>query len=110
MTYIPEMYTIIETPTFQEDARRIWSEQERGAFCAWLAANPAVGDVIPGSGGCRKVRWSISGSGKRGGARIIYYNPLANGEIWLLVIYTKSVTGNIPAHILKSIREAIEHE
>ena len=110
MTYTPEMYTIIETPTFQEDARRIWSEQERGAFCAWLAANPEVGDVIPGSGGCRKVRWSIAGSGKRGGARIIYYNRLANGEIWLLVIYTKSVTGNIPAHILKSIREAIEYE
>jgi mRNA-degrading endonuclease RelE of RelBE toxin-antitoxin system len=104
------MYTIIETPTFQEDARRIWSEQERGAFCAWLAANPEVGDVIPGSGGCRKVRWSIAGRGKRGGARIIYYNRLAIGEIWLLVIYTKSVTGNIPAHILKSIREAIEHE
>jgi hypothetical protein len=104
------MYTIIETPTFQEDARRIWSEQERGAFCAWLAANPEVGDVIPGSGGCRKVRWSSAGSGKRGGARIIYYNQLANGEIWLLVIYTKSVTGNIPAHILKLIREAIEHD
>ncbi len=104
------MYTIIETPTFQEDARRIWSEQERGAFCAWLAANPEAGDVIPGSGGCRKVRWFLAGSGKRGGARIIYFNRLANGEIWLLVIYSKSVRGNIPAHILKSIREAIEHE
>jgi len=104
------MYTIIETPTFQEDALRIWSEQERGAFCAWLAANPEVSDVIPGSGGCRKVRWSIAGRGKRGGARIIYYNRLAKGEIWLLVIYTKGVTGNIPAHIFKSIREAIEHE
>ncbi len=104
------MYTIVETPTFAEDARKIWTEQERGAFCAWLAANPEAGDVIPGSGGCRKVRWSITGSGKRGGARIIYFNRLANGEIWLLVIYTKSVMGNIPAHILKSIREAIEHE
>ncbi len=104
------MYTIVETPTFAEDARKIWTEQERGAFCAWLAANPEVGDVISGSGGCRKVRWSITGSGKRGGARIIYFNRLANGEIWLLVIYTKSVMGNIPAHILKSIREAIEHE
>jgi len=101
------MYTIVETPTFAEDARKIWTEQERGAFCAWLAANPEVGDVIPGIGGCRKVRWSITGSGKRGGARIIYFNRLANGEIWLLVIYTKSVMGNIPAHILKSIREAI---
>lgn len=107
---IRRVYTIVETPTFAEDARKIWTEQERGAFCAWLAANPEVGDVIPGSGGCRKVRWSITGSGKRGGARIIYFNRLANGEIWLLVIYTKSVMGNIPAHILKSIREAIEHE
>ena len=98
------MYTIIETPTFQEDARKIWSEQERGAFCAWLAANPEVGAVIPGSGGCRKIRWSIAGTGKRGVARVIYYNRLQNEEIWLLVIYTKSVIGTIPAHILKSIR------
>lgn len=104
------MYTIIETPTFQDDSRKIWSEQERGAFCAWLAACPEAGNVIPGSGGCRKVRWSIAGSGKRGGARVIYFNRLALGEIWLLVIYSKSVTGDIPAHILKAIREAIEHE
>jgi len=104
------MYTIVETPTFAEGARKIWTEQERGAFCAWLAANPEAGAVIPGSGGCRKVRWSITGSGKRGGARIIYFNRLATGEIWLLVIYTKNVVGSIPAHILKSIREAIEHE
>lgn len=104
------MYTVIETPTFQEDARRIWSEQERGAFCAWLAANPEAGDVIPGSAGCRKVRWSMVGKGKRAGARIIYFNKLVFGEIWLLVIYTKSVRGNIPAHILKAVREAIENE
>ncbi|NOQ13418.1 MAG: transcriptional regulator [Methyloprofundus sp.] len=104
------MYTIIETPTFQEDAKKIWSEEERGAFCAWVAANPNIGDVIPSSGGCRKVRWSKAGTGKRGGVRIIYYTHLSNGEIWLLVIYSKRVKGNIPAHILKSIREAIESE
>jgi hypothetical protein len=104
------MYTIIETPTFQEDARLLWSEEERGAFCAWLAANPEVGQVIPGSGGCSKVRWSMAGTGKRGGIRVIYFNRLPSGEIWLLVIYSKSVTGNIPAHILRAIREVIEDE
>ena len=104
------MYTIVETPTFQEDADDIWTEEERGAFCAWLASNPESGRVIPGSGGCRKVRWSMPGTGKRGGVRVIYFNLLPNGEIWLLVIYSKSVTGNIPAHILKAIREAIEDE
>lgn len=104
------MYTIIETPTFQEDAQELWSEEERGAFCAWLATNPEVGKVIPGSGGCRKVRWTMTGTGKRGGVRVIYFNRLPSGEIWLLVIYSKSITGNIPAHILRSIREVIEDE
>ncbi len=102
------MYTIVETATFKEDADAIWDEGERGAFCAWLAENPLAGDVIPGSGGCRKVRWSRPGMGKRGGARIIYFNRLANGEIWLLVIYTKAVQESIPAHILKAVKQEIE--
>jgi len=104
------MYTIIETPTFEADARNIWTEEERNAFFGWLAANPEIGDLIPGSGGCRKVRWSIAGSGKRGGVRVIYFTKLANGEIWLLVIYKKAVKEKIPAHILKSIREVLENE
>jgi len=61
------VYTIVETPTFAADAKDIWPEEERGAFCAWLAANPDVGEVIPGSGGCRKIRWALAGGGKRGG-------------------------------------------
>lgn len=104
------MFTVVETPTFVTDARVLWSEEERGAFCAWIATNPEMGDVIPGSGGCRKVRWSRAGSGKRGGVRVIYFTRLASGEVWLLVIYSKSVRGNIPAHILKAIREALEND
>jgi hypothetical protein len=103
------MYTVIETPTFKEDAKALWSEEDRGAFCAWLAANPEAGDVIPGSGGCRKVRWRRPGTGKSGGVRVIYFTRLESGELWLLVIYAKSVRGNIPAHLLKSIREVIEN-
>lgn len=47
--------------------------------------------------------------GKRGGVRVIYFNRLANGEIWLLSIYAKNVRENMPAHILRQIREEIEH-
>lgn len=101
------MYTIAETPEFKHDVDAIWDTEQRVAFCAWLAANPDAGDVIPNSGGCRKVRWAASGRGKRGGARIIYYNRLDEGRIWLLVVYTKAVRGNIPAHILKAIKEAL---
>lgn len=104
------MYIIVETPTFATDARELWTEEERGAFCAWLAAHPEAGDVIPGSGGCRKVRWGRGGTGKRGGVRVIYFMRLAHGELWLLVIYAQSVRGNIPAHLLRAIREAIEDE
>ena len=104
------MFTVIETPTFAADARELWFEEERGAFCAWIAANPEAGDVIPGSGGCRKVRWARAGVSKRGGVRVIYFNRLANGQIWLLVMYAKAVRGNIPAHLLRAIRESIEHD
>lgn len=104
------MYTIIKTPAFESDAQKIWAEEERGAFCAWLTSPPEAGEVVPGSGGYRKVRWTRAGSGKRGGVRVIYFTCLANEEVGLLVIYSKSVKGNIPAHILKSIHEVIESE
>jgi hypothetical protein len=50
----------------------------------------------------------LFGQGKRGGARVIYYNLLDDGTIWLLTIYGKSVKENIPAHILKAIKETID--
>ncbi len=103
------VYTVAETPTFVADADALRAEDERGALCAWIAANPDAGDVIPGSGGCRKARWTRAGIGKRGGVRVIYFTRLAIGEIWLLVIFAKSVRGSIPASILRAIREAIEH-
>jgi hypothetical protein len=68
-----------------------------------------AGDVVPGSGGCRKVRWSRAGSGKRGGVRVVYFTRLAAGEIWLLLVYAKSVRDNIPGHLLKAVREEIEN-
>ena len=70
---------------------------------------PLAGEVIPGSGGCRKARLSRAGMGKRGGVRVIYYNHLDSGLIYLMVIYTKTVQGNIPAHLLKAIQETIQH-
>ena len=104
------MYTVIETPTFKAEADKLWTEGERLEFFAWLAADPEVGDVIPHSGGCRKVRWSRRGFGKRGGVRVIYFNRLPNGEIWLLLVYPKSERDTIPGHLLKAIREVIEND
>ena len=101
------MFTVIETPTFSRLCVDYWTEDERWAFAAWIAANPEAGDVIPGSGGCRKVRWSRSGSGKRGGVRVIHYNQLADGRIYLLLIYAKSAQDSVPANVLLKIKEAL---
>ncbi|RQR44868.1 transcriptional regulator [Burkholderia sp. Bp9126] len=103
------MYTIIEAPTFIRTAERIWHNSEREEFIGWLANNPLAGDVIPGTGGLRKVRWSRSGSGKRGGARAIYYNVLDDGVIWLIVAYAKAEYDNLPTHILNQLREVIDN-
>ncbi|MDR1463627.1 MAG: type II toxin-antitoxin system RelE/ParE family toxin [Azoarcus sp.] len=104
------MYTIAETELFTHDAREIWTEGERGEFCAWLAQHPESGDVIRGAGGCRKLRWKRAGRGKRGGVRVIYFNRLSEGRIFLLVIYAKAVRGSIPAHILRAIAEEINND
>lgn len=102
------MLTVVETPTFSKLAADYWSEDERGEFAAWIAAKPEAGDVVPGSGGVRKVRWSRPGHGKRGGVRVIYFNRLTRDEIWLLLIYAKSARDTLPAHVLKAIKEEIE--
>lgn len=100
------MLTIVETPTFQ----RLWPDYwtERGEFATWPALTPDAGDVVPGSGGVRKARWSRKGTGKRGGVRVVYFNRLANGEIWLLLIYAKSTQDNIPAAVLRVLKQEIE--
>ena len=104
------MYTVIETPVYSSKVLGILMDDERDALAAFIAANPTVGAVIRGSGGVRKLRWGHKGRGKSGGARVIYFNRLARGEIWLLTIYRKSERSTIPAHELKVIKEAIGHD
>ena len=58
----------------------------------------------------RKLRWAVPGRGKRGGLRVIYYLRSARGEIWMLTLYGKNVRENIPAHLLRQMKEAISDE
>jgi hypothetical protein len=103
------MYTIIETAMFRRYAEQIWQDDEREAFINWLAADPLVGDVIPGTGGLRKVRWRRRGIGKRGGVRVVYYNTFEDGQVWLLIVYAKSKFDNLPASLLRQLREELDH-
>jgi hypothetical protein len=58
------MYTVIESPEFISWSAKVWSDAERWEFIDWFADNALAGDVIPGAGSLRKVRWSRQGMGK----------------------------------------------
>jgi hypothetical protein len=101
--------TVSETAVFQKYAAQVWTEAERTEFIDWIAANPLAGDVVPGSNGCRKVRWSRSGMGKRGGSRVIYFNEL-EGRIWLLIVYAKAKFDDLPVAFLAQLKQEVEHD
>jgi mRNA-degrading endonuclease RelE of RelBE toxin-antitoxin system len=102
------VYTFVETKLFTRLIDEYLSDEEFAALQLSLAANPEAGDVIKGSGGVRKLRWAGSGRGKRGGIRVIYYLRLQNGQIWLLTAYAKNVRDDIPAAVLRKIKEELD--
>ncbi|MSO98518.1 MAG: addiction module toxin RelE [Rhodospirillaceae bacterium] len=88
---MPEpIVSVKATQWFDAWARKLWTESEYTALREYLAARPDAGPVIPGTGGARKLRWSLPGRGKRGGARIVYVYFLSDGDVYLLVGYTKA--------------------
>lgn len=100
----------IETTIFTRLVYEYLSEDEYQGLQSYLAQNPESGKVIPGSGGIRKIRWAIAGSGKSGGVRVIYYFKKRDDEIWLLTIYRKNEVTNIPGHILRKIAKEVEND
>ena len=84
------MQTVAETPTFSRQAERLFDEHEKHELISFLAANPLAGDVIPDTGGVRKLRFAASGKGKRGGARVIYYFLDVSIPLYALLVYGKN--------------------
>jgi hypothetical protein len=71
--------------------------------------NPSAGDVIPGSGGIRKLRWAAKGKGKRGGVRVIYLYLVAAARVYLLRCYAKNVQTDLSADEKKQLRQIAAH-
>lgn len=92
------MFTFVESPSFTRQLADLWADAEYAAFQQFLTANPESGDMIPGLGGLRKVRWAAKGRGKRGGARVIY----------LFHAYTKGDTTDLDPAQKKRLRAAVE--
>lgn len=99
----------VETSTFTKLIGTYLSDDEYLGLQGFLLKYPDAGAIIRGTGGVRKLRWGISGKGKRGGIRVIYYWKRREDEIWLLTVYSKSERETIPSHILRQIAEEIKN-
>ena len=100
------MYSFIETKLFSRLVAEVLTDEEYSSLQKALIKDPEAGDLIPGSGGIRKLRWGVAGRGKRGGIRVVYYARVRRGQIWML--YAKNAVDNIPANVLRQIKKEID--
>jgi hypothetical protein len=104
------MVNFVELPPFAAVRDKYLTDDEFVVFQLYLAAHPDSGDVIPHSGGCRKLRWAIEGRGKRGGVRVVYFLRLNSGQIVLVTMYAKNVVENIDPNLLKRLKEVFGND
>ena len=100
----------IETPVFTRDVVALLSDDEYRSLQLGLAFRPEAGALIRGSGGLRKIRWAVSGRGKRGGVRVIYYWATAEDQIFMLLIYRKNQQEDLTPQQLKILRKIVREE
>lgn len=110
MPYNKPLPTFIELAVFAR-AREAYGmdDDELAKLQAALADEPETGDVIPGSDGCRKLRWRAEGRGKLGGYRVVYFLRTAQGAIVLALLYAKNVRENIDPNLLRKLKARFDH-
>jgi hypothetical protein len=109
MAYIYPMQnapiTVIETPSFLRDAKRLMDDEERLEIVSFLAQNPDAGDILKGTGGIRKIRFTREGSGKSGGFRVIYFFHSLDIPLFALNIFAKNEKANVSPAERNALRE-----
>lgn len=108
------LYSIefIEAPAFTRHLLDYLSDEDYRMLQIELAGDPEKGDLMPGTGGFRKMRWGDSrrGKGRRGGLRLIYYFFSSDRQIWLMTLYDKGEAADLTAKEKKALKAAIENE
>ena len=97
----------VETSIFTQRITKLLTDDEYHDLQVVLAENPKAGDVIPGAGGLRKLRWRAAGRGKRGGLRIIYY-CWSEHRLYLIFAYDKTEQGDLTHEQLKTLRAYVK--
>jgi hypothetical protein len=101
---------IVETSVFTRQVQKLITDEEYQELQLALAERPDLGAIIAGSGGLRKVRWSMPGRGKRGGVRVIYYWAVELNQLLMLLIYAKSEQDDLSREQLQMLRKIVEVE
>lgn len=106
-----EAHTIefLRTRSFYKEAGEVFTIEEMSGFLNYIAANPEAGAKIPGTSGLRKMRWRAKGSGKSGGARVIYYFRDLNMPLLLLAVYPKNHIAQLSVKRLREIDRKVEY-
>lgn len=100
----------IESPVFTASLRRHLDDEQYRALQLALTLRPAQGVLIPGGGGCRKLRWGAEGRGKRGGLRTIYYWAVAEDLCYMLYFYAKNEQGDLTPTQIRALARVVREE
>jgi hypothetical protein len=108
----PKVFQFVEAPAFSRYREDYLDDEAFRELQQSLARNPEEGDLVPGAGGIRKLRWKDPRrkKGKRGGLRVIYYCFLSDEEIWLLTLYDKNEAADLSKDEKDQLRRALEAE
>ncbi len=105
-------FQFVEAPAFTRFRENYLDDDDYAELQQYMARNPEAGDIMPGAGGIRKLRWRDQrrGKGRRGGLRIIYYCFLSEQEMWLLALYDKNEAVDLTKKERDQLRRALETE
>ncbi len=99
-----------ETTFFTKRLLSLMTDEQYREIQEFLINDPASGKIIKGSGGIRKLRWSLGSHGKSGGVRIIYYWYTAEENIFMLLLYRKNEADDLTDEQLKQLKKIVENE
>jgi hypothetical protein len=91
----PVPVTVVETPEFLASTRRLMNAGERTVLIDYLALHPAEGDLIPGTGGVRRLRWALAGRSKRCGTRTVYFCRLSGMPLFALSAHARTLRAEL---------------
>jgi hypothetical protein len=99
---------VVETPEFLAASADLFDDDQRTLLISYLAAHPEAGDLIPGTGGIRKLRWAVAGRGKRGGARVVYFVHSERLPLFLLTAYAKNRRADLSARDRAELKNLVK--